>query len=103
MLSPWFLEDKYVRYKCMSFMMKLVEKRKAYLNSINSVAIEDSNNNSFDKKPTIFIDQLLQNHEGVAFSEQDIKDHVFTMVSAVSYHLPFHFSSKLIKYYFSGQ
>lgn len=50
----------------------------------NNVTTEISTEN-YTKKPVIFIDQLLSKHEGVSFSEQDIKDHVFTMVSAVSF------------------
>lgn len=76
----------------MSFMMGMVEKRKAFLNSVEEENMDKLNNNIREAvedqvyensdKPRIFIDRLLKDE--VNFSMQDIKDHVFTMVSAVS-------------------
>lgn len=38
-----------------------------------------------NERAKIFIDRLLQDNDaGIKFSESDIRNHVFTMVSAVS-------------------
>lgn len=108
-LSPHYGEDKFVRQQCLNFGNKvneknilwfsnnlyilhqkqLIEERKQMISEMNKEnVLFDPNNNTINEtdecKPKIFVDQVL-NSEGNLFSESDIRDHVFTTVSAVSF------------------
>lgn len=66
----------------------MIEHRKKILElekQKNFSTDENSNHQTDDlvnRKPKIFVDQLLKNQ---GFNESDLKDHVFTTVSAVSF------------------
>lgn len=73
----------------MEFGDELIENRKQLCEKkldINTNIIEDDEKDEFSKKPQIFVDHLLKitDEGGRQFTESEIRDHVFTTISAVS-------------------
>lgn len=88
-MSRLYKEDKYVRRMCVEFGDELIENRKQLCEKkldINTNIIEDDEKDEFSKKPQIFVDHLLKitDEGGRQFTESEIRDHVFTTISAVS-------------------
>lgn len=88
-MSRLYNEDKYVRKMCVEFGDGLIDNRKRLCEQkldINTNIVEDDDKDEFSKKPQIFVDHLLKitDEGGRQFTESEIRDHVFTTISAVS-------------------
>lgn len=89
-MSRLYKEDKHVRRMCVEFGDELIENRKKVCETkldINTNVVEDDDDkDEFSKKPKIFVDHLLKvtDEGGRQFTESEIRDHVFTTISAVS-------------------
>lgn len=90
-LTKYFKEDLYVRKECVTFGDKLIEQRKNIIKDMNEQnnvhsctkpTIQRTVSIDFNtKKPKIFVDHLLTG-EGCTFTESEVRDHVFTTISA---------------------
>lgn len=95
-MSKLYKEDKYVRRMCVEFGDELIENRKQVcekkLDINTNVIEEDDDKDEFLKKPKIFVDHLLKvtDEGGRQFTESEVRDHVFTTISAVSIHFWIH-------------
>lgn len=90
-MSRLYNEDKYVRRMCVEFGDELIENRKRLcekkLDINTNVIEEEEDKDEFSKKPQIFVDHLLKatDEGGRQFTESEVRDHVFTTISAVSF------------------
>lgn len=89
-LTKYYNEDLHVRKECVTFGDKLIEQRKKIVNELNEAENKISNPKTLQRttsidliprKPKIFVDHLLTG-EGCFFTESEIRDHVFTTISA---------------------
>lgn len=85
-MTKYFYEDRYVRKQCVTFGDKLIEERKNTVKDTTEYYTKPKLKRSISidlntRKPKIFVDHLLTG-EGCTFTESEIRDHVFTTISA---------------------
>ncbi|XP_063709158.1 cytochrome P450 4c21-like [Culicoides brevitarsis] len=79
--TKYFKENIHVRNECIKFGDKLIEQRKSMIKNDQKLEICEENDDDIPQKPKIFVDHLLKG-DGCHFTESEIRDHVFTTISA---------------------